>query len=67
MAEKVAEKVLMALASNPEGIQKKDLMPLIVNDFDGATKPQALKIVTNDSWLKERSEWVYDGGVVRIA
>lgn len=65
--EEVVNMILTSLADNHEGVAKKELIKQVVSGFDSSKKSAALKFVNDDTWLKERPEWNYEDGVVRLA
>jgi hypothetical protein len=58
--------ILTALADNPEGIAKKDIIKSVVAQAESANRGAAMQMANNDSWLKGRTEWAYDNGVVKM-
>jgi len=58
--------ILTALADNPEGIAKKDIIKNVVAQAESANRGAAMQMANNDTWLKGRTEWAYDNGVVKM-
>ena len=58
--------ILTTLADNPEGIAKKDVIKAVVGGASPDTRGAAMQMANNDTWLKGRSEWAYEGGVVKL-
>jgi len=58
--------ILTSLADNPEGIAKKDIIKSVVAQASTDTRGAAMQMANNDTWLKGRTEWAYDNGVVKM-
>jgi hypothetical protein len=58
--------ILTSLADNPEGIAKKDVIKAVVAQATGENRGAAMQLANNDTWLKGRTEWAYENGVIRL-
>jgi len=66
LESEVVTLILTALADNPEGIAKKDVIKAVVTGATQETRGAAMQLANNDAWLKERSEWAFEGGVIKL-
>ena len=58
--------ILTSLADNPEGIAKKDIIKAVVAQAAAESRGAAMQMANNDTWLKGRSDWAYDNGVIKL-
>lgn len=58
--------ILTALADSPEGVAKKDVIKSVVAQASTESRGAAMQMANNDTWLKGRSEWAFENGVIRL-
>jgi hypothetical protein len=58
--------ILTSLADNPEGIAKKDVIKAVVAQASAENRGAAMQLANNDTWLKSKTEWAYENGVIRL-
>lgn len=58
--------ILTSLADNPEGIAKKDMIKAVVAQASSENRGAAMQLANNDTWLKSKTEWAYENGVIKL-
>lgn len=66
LEETVAAIIMNALADNLEGVAKKDVIKLVVAKAKAEIRGAAMQMANDDTWLKSRTEWAYENGMIKM-